>query len=311
MNYLIAGNDQYIKDNEENKIRNKFLSPGEFALNYSVYSPDDMENIMSSLETLPFLSDKRVIHIRDFHLMQEEQIESLVSYFEKGEYLNVLIMSADASFRKTRAFKKISAFVNVIKADVPDEDTLRTWITGFFKRENVAIDRDAVNLLIELKGTDTALIKMELEKLLQFSNGEAITPDHVIDIVGRSVRETVFALVDAINDGSVDETFKILNDLYAQKKQSPEILGYLGWYIRIIQRIKFLQLEGSNESRIASDLGYSVYYVRRLAGQAKRYSYKKVKSWITGLYNADLSIKTGKKDPFLALEMLLVEFLAA
>ena len=309
MNYLIIGNDRYIKDTEEKKLKKKFLSQDEMDLNYSVCGPDNIEEIMSSLETIPFLSDKRVVHVKDLHLMADEHVDILSGYLEKHNYINVLILTAEPNFKKTKSYKKISKFVELIKADAPDANTLRSWIRSFFKKSDIQIDDNAIDLLVELKGTDTSLIRMELEKLLQFSSGDTIRADHVSELVGRSVRETIFALVDSINDRNIEGVFKILNDLYAQKKQSAEILGYLGWYIRIIQRIKFLLLEGQGESQIASDLGYSVYYVRRLIPQAKKYSYDTVRKWITGLYESDLAIKRGKNSPNLALETLVVNFM--
>ncbi|MFH1878735.1 MAG: DNA polymerase III subunit delta [Candidatus Omnitrophota bacterium] len=310
LNYLITGEDDYIKEAETRKIRDQFLSSGEVDLNYSVFGSADIDKIMDSVGTLPFLAEKRVVVVKELQLFTEEAAGTLVSYLEKKSYNNVLVITASETFRKTKHFTIMSKLMSVISADKPDQGTAKNRIKSFFKKEGIDISSDAVDLIVELKGTDSSLIKLELEKLACFSGGEKIEYAHVEKLVGRSITETVFKLVDAINEKNPGWAFSILNDLYEQKKQPPEIIGYLSWYTRIIQKIKLLQGRGVGHESLSREMGYSPAYTRRLAAQAGKYSVKKAALWATRLLEADQDIKTGKKQPQYALEMLLAGFLA-
>ncbi|MFC1548366.1 DNA polymerase III subunit delta [Candidatus Omnitrophota bacterium] len=308
-NYLIIGDDEYIRESEVNKIKNKFLSSSETELNYSVHAPNDIDGIMDSLGTMPFIADKRVILVKDAEELSEESSNTISSYLENPTGTSVLIISSGGSFKKSKQYKKLSKLVSEIEADKPTPEKMKNWVRSYFKKEGIEISPRAVNLIVELKGTDTPGVKMELDKLASFSGGERIEVEHVEQIVGRSVTETVFKLVDAINAGDGKWVFRIINDLYDQKKQPPEIIGYLGWYIRIMQKIRLLSERGMEPGGLASELGYSPAYARRLVGQSKKYPVKRIERWVSLLLETDRDIKTGRKEASVALEMLIASLL--
>ena len=305
-NYLIIGDDEYISQKEVGKIKEKFLSSGEVDLNYSIHDAGDIEGVMNSLGTMPFLADKRVVVLKAAEELSSENMETILAYLDDPLETSVLVVLADASFKKTKHYGQLSKLLNTVNADNPTPITIKNWIRTFFKKENIQISPQAVDLIVELKGTDTPAVKMELEKLLSFSDRGKVDLEDVEELVGRSVTETVFKLVDAINARNSKWAFRVLNDLYDQKKQPHEIIGYLSWYMRVIQKIKFLSGKGTSLDGIAGELRYSPAYTRRLSGQAEKYSVEKIERWIQLLLATDRDIKTGAKQAPLALEMLLV-----
>ena len=306
-NYLIIGDDPYIKEKEQKKIRDKFLSSEEVDLNYSVYGPEDIENVMDSLGTAPFLAEKRVVVVNDSEILPESSLEAISSYLDSPVKTSTLVLSSDSSFSKNKHYKKIAPKVELIKADTPTPAKIKTGIRNFFKKEGIEVSPPALELIYELKGDDVTLIKAELEKLLNFSGGKKIEVEHVESLVGRSVTETVFKLVDAINAKDTKWALRVLGDLYEQKKQVQEIVGYLGWYIRVMQRIKLLSSRGESDASISSDIGYSPSYARRLISQSKKYPVSRIDKWVSLLMDTDRDIKTGRKEASLAMEMLIVQ----
>lgn len=309
-NYLIIGDDEYIRKRETDKIKKKFLPRSDTDLDYAVLTPDDIEEIINSLETIPFLSEKRVLIVKEAHELFDRFGDRILSYLENPMDTSILIMVSGSSLNKSKLYKKLVPLVNIIKADKPTPVTIRQWIRDFFKKENIEISREAVELIVELKGTDTSAVKVELDKLVSFSGGKKIEAAHIEELVGRSVTETVFKLVDAINTRNAKWCFRILDDLYAQKKQPQEIVGYLGWYIRVMQKIRLLSGRGMALAGIASELKYSQGYARKLFDESKKYSADRIDRWTSLLVEADRNIKTsGTKRSTLGMEMLLVSLL--
>ncbi|HNX91493.1 MAG TPA: DNA polymerase III subunit delta, partial [Candidatus Omnitrophota bacterium] len=182
----------------------------------------------------------------------------------------------------------------------------------FFKSENIVIDDESVSLIIELKGDDTAAIMTELEKLAAYALGIGkIVKKDVEDLVGKSVTSEIYDLVDAINNSDGAWVYSIIDDLYDQKKQPHEILGYLSWYMRTIQNVKKHLAAGLNAGEIASKLKYKPGYVNRLIAQAKQYPTQKIKKWVGLLLKTDSDIKTGLKPPRIALDMLIASFVGS
>lgn len=305
-NYIIIGDDEYIKEKEELKIKEKFLSPDEANLNYSAHTADDIGAVMDSLGTMPFLSSKRVVVIKDIQKCSDETADTLLDYLKKPNKTSILVLSGPADFAKSSCYKKFRDLLKTVKADTPDAATVKSWIRAFFRKENIEISPQAVDLIVELKGTDTAAIKLELDKLICFSGGDRVENAHVEQLVGRSVAENVFKLVDAINSGDADWVFRVVNDLYDQKKEPHEIIGYLGWYIRVMQKVTLLSRKKADVNSIASAIGYSPAYARRLMKQAGDYTVERIRKWLNMLLETDLKIKTGRQKPRLALEILLI-----
>jgi len=308
-NYLIIGDDEYISQKETSKIKEKFLSSGEEDLNYSIHDPSDIEGTMNSLGTMPFLAERRVVVLKEAGEFSSEVMDTILSYLEKPLDTSVLVILAGDTFKKTKHYRQLSKLLSIVNADNPTPVTIKSWIRTFFKKEGLQISPAAVDLIVELKGTDTPAVKMEIEKLLSFSGGNKIEIEDVEELVGRSVTETVFKLVDAINSRNSKWAFRILNDLYGQKKQPQEIIGYLSWYMRVMQKVKLLSGKGSSLDQIARELKYSPAYTRRLSGQAEKYSASRIYRWVQLLLETDRDIKTGGKQAQLALEMLLVNFI--
>ncbi len=308
-NYLIIGDDHFIREKEIQKIRDKYLSSGDLELNYSTHTPDDADGLMNALGTMPFIADSRVILVKDVQNLSDSLMETLIAYLEKPFETSVLILTADGGLGKKKGGRAITKLLKVIKAEKPDEYTVKSWIHAFFKKEGIEYTPDVVDLIVGLKGTDTVAVKNELEKILAFTDGEKVTAEAVEVLVGRSVTETVFKLVDAINDANSEWAFRILNDLYDQKKQAPEIIGYLAWYMKVMQKIKLCTSRGLSPAAMASEVGYSPAYVGRLSGQAKKIPVAKLERWVGDIYTCDKDIKTGLKPAALAMDMLLVALL--
>ena len=308
-NWLIIGNNEHIRKTEQDKLKREYLPSGESDLNYSVYTIDEIEDIMDAIQTHSLFAERRVVVIKDFDRINEKSFETISIYLNNPLETTILVMIALATFKKTKSYKKLIKLVKVINADNPVPETVKKWVKIFFQKQNIPISPEAVELIVELKGDDTTGLHLELEKLVSFSDGEKIESSHVEQLVGRSVKETIFNLVDAINKQDAKWLFKIINDLFDQKKQPHEILGYLGWYLRIMQKINMLKRQGVAESVLPSALGYNPGYARRLLFQSQKYPLSRIEKWNALLVRTDMDIKTGKKPAGVALDMLLTEFL--
>ncbi|MDD5633674.1 MAG: DNA polymerase III subunit delta [Candidatus Omnitrophica bacterium] len=306
MNYLIIGDDEYIRASEISKIRDKYISPKEAELNFSVFSSDNIDAIMDSLETVPFLASKRVTVVKVDKGAGDVFLNAIYAYLKRSMETSVLVLTCDNAFKDSANYGKLPKEMQIIKADRPDAESMKKWIIGYFKKNGADISREAAELITCLKGDDTSGIKTELDKLLNFASGEKIETSHVEKIVGRTVTDNIFKLVDAINAGDADWAFRILKDLYDQKKQSFEILGYLGWHIKMVQNMVLYSSKGMGIDRIAAEMKYSPFFVKKLYDQAKKYSKKKIERWTLLVLETDKDIKTGKKEANMAIEMLIV-----
>lgn len=305
-NYLIIGDDEYLREKEIAKIKDKALSPQEAQLNFSVYSKDETGPMMDALGTAPFLSEKRVVLVRDIQDIGEKSRAAILSYLDRPSDTSVLVLTSDSEFRKTASYDKFVKVTREIRADRPKEGEIKTWVRGFFTREKIDISPDAVDMIVEMKGRDTAGLKSELEKLAVYSGGKRIVAEDVEKLVGRSMTETVFDVVDALEAKDAERVFRILGDLSDQKKHPVETIGYLAWHVRAMQKVCLLLSRGKSQEEILRELGMQRWRAMKLIQKAGKYGHSRIENWLSLLIAADRDIKTGLKSEDLALEMLVV-----
>lgn len=308
-NYLIVGNDEYLKGREVARIKADQQSSKDEKADCTSFSGGEIESIMADAGTMPFLSPKRVIVVNDISELDQNGAKTLLSYLKNPSESTVLIMTAPGSYKKKKDFKKLKEFTDVINVQTPKGYHLEKRIRSYFKKHSLAISSGAVKLMVELKGEDSAAVKNASDKLISYSNGKTIETGDVDKLIGRSVTESVFKLVDALDIKDKKRAFNVLRDLYAEGKRSYEIIGTLVWHLRIMKRIVFLEMKGKSENFIAKDLGYSRGYVRRLMGKARKYTPERISLWQNALLEADLNSKTGTSQE-VAMDMLLIKLIS-
>ncbi|MDD3089443.1 MAG: DNA polymerase III subunit delta, partial [Candidatus Omnitrophica bacterium] len=248
--------------------------------------------------------------IRDIHLSEASSLKTISEYLSAPTDTGILIMTADGAFVKTSPYREIAGKTTEIKVDVPRGAELKQRIRAFLKREQVSIDDDAVELIIELKGNDPAGIRIELEKLAVFGKGERVTAQDVRRLVGRSITEEVFALVDSIEANDAGKVYRVLEDQRDARKQPVETIGYLSWHIKGIQKALKLAGEGrATEDALAAEMKCKPWAARKILARAKKYDIARVDKWLRTLLEADTAIKTGKYDGKLALELMVVNLM--
>ncbi|MBF0216908.1 MAG: DNA polymerase III subunit delta [Candidatus Omnitrophica bacterium] len=308
-NYIIIGEDDYIRAREIDRIKKAHLTVGTSELNFSEFTAPLTDGLIDALSTVPFISDKRVVLLLEAEKLTVDRMGEITRYMANPAPGAVFVISGRSSVERIPGYKEIAGSSAVIKADKPTPAELKVRIRSFFAKEKVKITEDALDLIVRLKGDDTTGIRTDIEKLLVFSGGEEIKVEAVEELVGSSVLDSVFSLADSINGKDPKKVFGIMDNLEGQKKQPVEIIGYLGWYIKLIKNVKCLSLLGMDADAIARELKRSPWEIKKRYSQAKAFSVKKIKKWEAALFAADQDIKTGFKQPALAMDTLIAELL--
>jgi len=148
----------------------------------------------------------------------------------------------------------------------------------------------------------------EINKLVLYVGERRIEKEDIQKVVGYTQQVSIFAMVDAVIDFKPQVAENLLEQLLQRGATPPYILVMLSRQIRLIVRAKELRSQGMGEREIQSKLGLSSdFQVRRTLEQANRYTPARLKQVYRQLLEADLSIKTGKYEGELALNILIAE----
>jgi len=185
---------------------------------------------------------------------------------------------------------------------------LRQWVEKRVAGEGGSISSQAVTLLVRLVGSNLWIMAGEIDKLLLFATGRRIEEEDVQAVVSYTQQDSVFTMVDAIIGFKARLAEKLLQQLLQRGASPAYLLVMLSRQIRLVVRAKELTNQRESETEIRNRLGLtSEFAVRKTVEQANQYSLPRLKRVYRRLLETDLSIKTGKYDGELALDILIAE----
>jgi DNA polymerase-3 subunit delta len=307
--YVIVGEDNYIKEREIEKLRSQVAPKDIQPSDLGSFSPGTVRDMIDFLSTVPFLSEKRVAILREFQDMSKAEADAVLAYLKMPSPTGILIAAGKAPSKKdeslTGVLNEIVRASEKINARRPTLDELRGMTYAYFKRSGINIDEKAVELILRLKGDDPAGINGELEKLEGYAAGGKLTAADVEVLVTKSMHEAIFMLTDYIEGRDALKAYDLIADLYDQKKNPVEIIGYIAKYFHTMQVVKFMALKGAGAEKTAQESGLNPGYLKKLIPKSRRYSIRKLDECMRLLYEADRDIKSGRRDDTLAVDMLI------
>ncbi|UCG54462.1 MAG: DNA polymerase III subunit delta [Dehalococcoidia bacterium] len=274
---------------------------------------------------LPFLAPKRLVIVEgllgrfESRLRQGRQKkknkENRQDYNEEFAALvgelpesTVLVLVDGDIKNKNPLLKELLPWARVKTFPLLRNDRLNQWISRRVKQEGGSISPQALDLLSRLVGSNLWIMAGEISKLVSFVSGRRIEEDDVRAVVSSSQQASVFNMVDAVLESKAGQALQTIQQLLKMGMAPPYLLFMLARQARLLVQAKELIKKGKSEFEIQNRLGLTSEFAwRKTAEQASCYSFARLKELYQRLLVADMSIKTGKYEPDLALNILVAE----
>jgi DNA polymerase-3 subunit delta len=231
--YLFYSSDDFMLYEAKVTIKDKHHSD---AFNFDVFdvkSPDNkpMEQIIDILNTLPFLSGRRVVVIENTQKIAKKDIKKLEEYLTNPANTSLLIMlfeGASPRLFDASVIKNIKEIgLNVLEKDIP------SWIRETAKRKGIEFTDRAIEYLIICVGTDMGMLYSEIEKFSSW-NADKIDIDDVKGMVYAGAEYSAFDLINALKKRDAAEVFRIFENV-GKNTESQMLLGALNWQYANLQ----------------------------------------------------------------------------
>lgn len=318
--YLFYGKESFLLNETIRKLLTEAINEDEREFNYSVYDMEEtnIETAVEDGETMPFLGERRMVVVKNPYFLTSEKkkekvehnLKKLEQYVENPAPFTVFVFllpheKIDERKKLTKQIKKAATVVEM--NSFSEEETVK-WIKEKAEAENVAMEKEAIDELMEKTSGNLMIIDKEMEKLCAYvGSGNKLTAEIVKQLVARSLEQNVFDLIDAVVKKKTEEAFKIFYDLLKINEEPIKILSLLTQQFRLLYQVKQLSKSGYGQDRMASSLKVHPFRIKLALKQEKQFSASELQSIIKALAETDFEIKTGKKDRQLALEFLLLK----
>ena len=197
-NYILESSDHLLIQKELERII-KETSYNDAYL--SIYDLEEvpLSNALEDLDTYSFLSDKKVIVIKNIlsALVTDQEKEHLLKYIDNYNNDYLLIITCDKLDSKTFSKKlKESKNIEYKKLEINEKDYIINKLKGY------KISNSDALYLIDLCKNDLTKIDSECEKLMMYKfDSKEITKEDISSLVVKKLgdsSELLFSLVNAI-----------------------------------------------------------------------------------------------------------------
>ncbi len=306
--FLFVGNDKYLKEEALKKLISSLPgSARDLSDLITFYGGElDHQEVIDSLNTVPLLSDNRIIIIRDIDKISDELKASLIEYIKRPSRTAYLVLdSQDDS--AIEDYAEASGHINIRQFGSPTGNSLASWIKDYLKSKGKSIEDDAVDILKELEGNDLSYLSLELDKLIAFSGDRKnIASQDVEEIIGKSLIKSVFDMADEIGRKNTAGAINIASSLISAGKKEYELIGILSWFLKRMLKARMMKDAGENNYSIASIVRVGRKFQDDFFRQLASFKQDKIRAGIEVLLQADLDIKRSRFDSGSILELTII-----
>jgi len=205
----------------------------------------------------------------------------------------------------------------------PRRGELRAWIVGHAARTAVRIEVRAAHVLAERiggqiwetdieRGEMTRIADSELRKLATYAGDRPISVEDVEALTADTRPASVFAITNALDRREPAAAAEALRRALADGQPGLRILASLAGRVSDLIVARDLVASKTPPNEIARRLTRgNTRMAERIVDAARRYRGEELDAMLTGLFEADLAIKTNVMDPEPALVAWLGEHLLA
>lgn len=308
--YLLFGEERYLRRQYRDKLLHA-LNPDSDTMNTHFYEGKDVPvgEIIDLAETMPFLSERRVIFITDSGLFKSGG-DKMAEYLSAPNPSTVFIFTESEVDKRSKLFKTVGKAGYVAEFTVQDEATLKRWIGSIIAKENKQIRESTVLLFLQKTGTDMNNIQMELEKLLSYTLEKNIIEDADVEAICTArIANHIFDMMDAIGNKQKRRAMELYYDLLSLKESPLRILFLIGKHCNQLLQVRELKAKGHDNRTIASKMGIPPFAVNKLAAQASKFKGSVLRSAIEKCVEAEADVKSGRMNEKMSVEILILNVL--
>jgi DNA polymerase III subunit delta len=262
--------------------------------------------------TLPFLSDSRLVIVKDANKIKLADAEIIAAFLKNPPEGCCLVLLWRGSAKKEKAagllFEAVNGGGSIVEFKPLYENQLPFWIKNYAKKFGKTLSAEAARYLTAESGSNLYDLGNEIEKLSLYCGKKTeISLEDVEKLTGHTKKQNLFKLRDFIQAKDRAAAFEILEGLLREREEPLKILSSIYYAIRRLLEAKILiEKEGCTEAEAAGQLRLNSYFDKDFLRNLRGFRYEELARGLEQVLNADLQLKSSSKPGEAVLEELLV-----
>jgi DNA polymerase-3 subunit delta len=223
--YIFLGPELGKKQDTLDSIRKKFSGAEE-----SVFYANEtaVNTITDNLQNISLFAEKRIVTVKNAdYIKKKDDIELLASCIKNLDENTVLFLLSDENKIASGLEDAVPKSNKQIFYELFEKEKTE-WVRQFFKQEGFNIDKDGIAVILELVENNTAALKRECSRLVDFLPKDSPINSRDIDkLLSHNREESAFTLFSRIAAGDISKALESMAVMLAAKESAQSILAGL------------------------------------------------------------------------------------
>ena len=315
---LIYGNQQLLVEETTNSLIDQCLEGREHEWSLERFNAQEIlkpsgdsgknsvDDFLICCETLPMLSDRKVIQLDNFELIKKavkkNDNSSVARLFEAVQniinnppeslwfiFTSPVMREQDLSnplFRIIKQNGRIQKFVAY------DNSSPFNWVVQRGEKKGLPLSPDAARLMINIVGNDLTDLDHELEKFSLYLSGTPITEELIKEHIRGHKHFSVFRMTEALARKELLPALEILDQqLQAAPREHIRLFALIIMQFRRLLIIHSMLSQFYKETEILAKISLPPFLGKQVLGQARNFSGLEIQNIYEELAKLDLRVK--------------------
>ncbi|MDE0792690.1 MAG: DNA polymerase III subunit delta [SAR324 cluster bacterium] len=315
---LIYGNQQLLLEETTNSLIEQRLEGREHEWSLERFNAQEMlkstgdsgknsiDDFLISCETLPMLTDRKVIQLDNFELIKKavkkNDSSSASRLFEAVE--NIINNPPDSlwfiftspamreqDFSKP-LFRGIKQSGRIQKFVAYDNSSPFNWVIQRAEKKGLPLSADVARLMINIVGNDLTDLDHELEKLSLYLSGAPITEELIKEHIRGHKHFSVFRMTEALSRKELLPALEILDQqLQTAPREHVRLFALIIMQFRRLLIIHSMLSQFKKETEILAKISLPPFLGKQVLAQARNFSNLEMQNIYAELAHLDLRVK--------------------
>ena len=313
--YFLAGEEPFLLEDSLKRIE-KVVNTDD--LNREIFQATECSgsDILNSVETLPFLTDKRIVVLKMANKLKNDDFKIITKIIENPVDTTCFVIIFPEKIKNSTSKRKDlialcekSDSCYCVDCKKLYEKDVKNFIQEEFNSRGKNIEPDVVQQIINDTGLDLQNVSNEIEKISLYlvKDKQTVTVEDFVKISGFTKEINIFMLTNAIEEKNLKYSLFIVEQMLKTGESAIGLLSTISGAIRKMATAKSLMEEKNYTSQDALNyVRVYAYFQYKYAANLAKYSLVHLKKCLKEILKTDIALKTGKTDDKSAIENLVL-----
>jgi DNA polymerase-3 subunit delta len=303
--YFFWGEEGFLIEDAIARVTTLALGDGLRDFNYDAFHCENIEvgRVRDVIETLPMMTARRVVVLKDTHLLKDSAAEQLLPIIQSPVQSSTVIWTAVKIDKRKKLFKTLLENAVSVEMKRPDEIEVPGWIQYLAGLHGLHLGSGEAQLLFDMVGSSLQDLHSELAKVKSYLGDRSkVESQDLLQVVSRLRSDSVFDLTDAIGRNDRAKALICLANLLDRGESEFAILSLVARHVRILKGVKDGMDQGLSGQRLSHRVGVPTYFLRDYVDQARVWPIHKIERTYQALVDTDRALKSAPISAHIWLE---------